>query len=590
MKDPSLVAFSIAMGGTEGAPMPFPNGANAKAPADLFLTVHPSSSGMVAELVHAGTNTPVGGPSPTVLVDTAHRQIEVRVPHQDWNPTGRQERLAMGVGLWDKANGRYLIPQASQDATHPGGAAGAQNPPAFFNVAFRTNGQEPMPTPTDPAGTSTRPAWWRDREQASALSTNDISEFHTVVDFNKLAAHTDDESGVPQTGPFDRILQSQFEPAQGADYSVNCLNAGATNGGAGCPGQYQGNLQPYAIYVPPSPVPPQGFGMTLLLHSLGATYNQYLSSRNQSQFGQRGPGSVVVTPLGRGPDGFYDSYAGADTFEVWADAARHYKLDPAWSVATGYSMGGYGTFKLAEQFPDLFAKGQPTVGASQDNNLVASLRNIPFLMWNMATDELVPESSYLPTAQALDNNGYRYELDIFAPGDHLTLAINDQFDQAARFLGTDRVNRNPAHVTYVLDPKLDYPKLGFVANHAYWTSGLELRSTTPPPTGGNAEGKIDVFSHGFGTGDPAPSQTQGGTGTLTGGTIPTIAYTRQFKTWGQTPKAPRSDSLDINAGNISQLTIDPARASVSCNAKLNVKSDGPIAITLAGCNRTQTFP
>src|SRR4029077_16216073 len=292
------------------------------------------------------------------------------------------------------------------------------------------------------------------------------------------------------------------------------------NGGAGCPGQYQGQLQPYAIYVPHQPLPSQGFGMTLLLHSLGTNYNQFLGSRNQSQFGERGPGSIVITPEARGPDGFYDSYAGADVFDVWADVARLYTLDPDWTVVAGYSMGGIGTFKLAEQFPDLFAKGQPTVGDSSDNNLVASLRNIPFLMWNSAVDELVPPTSYEPTAHQLDADGYRYEIDVFTGTDHLALAINDQYSPAAAFLGTTRVDRNPAHVTYVVDPTLDYPALGFVADHAYWLSGLTLGSTTPPRTGGNAAGTIDVRSHGLGVGDPTPSGTQLGTGMLSGGNLP----------------------------------------------------------------------
>ena len=50
--------------------------------------------------------------------------------------------------------------------------------------------------------------------------------------------------------------------------------------------------------------------------------------------------------------------------------------------------------------------------------MIASLRNIPVLMWNAAADELVPETSYLPTAQELDRLGYRYELDIYS-GEHL---------------------------------------------------------------------------------------------------------------------------------------------------------------------------
>src|SRR6185503_5402524 len=55
LKDPSLVAFSIALGGTPGTLHPFPHGANVSAPADLFVTVHALGSGMTAELVNAAS-------------------------------------------------------------------------------------------------------------------------------------------------------------------------------------------------------------------------------------------------------------------------------------------------------------------------------------------------------------------------------------------------------------------------------------------------------------------------------------------------------------------------------------------------------
>src|SRR5262249_58556362 len=86
LENPSLVAFSIAIGGKPGTVIPFPDGANVSAPASLFLTVHPSGSKLVADLVHAGTNAAVSGPAPTVSVDVKRRQIEVDVPDQDWNP------------------------------------------------------------------------------------------------------------------------------------------------------------------------------------------------------------------------------------------------------------------------------------------------------------------------------------------------------------------------------------------------------------------------------------------------------------------------------------------------------------------------
>src|SRR5437763_828211 len=120
MKDPSLIASTIAIGGTPGASLPFPDGANVRAPADLFLTVHPAGGRMVADLVHAAGLAPAGGPAPTVTVDTAHRQIEVRVPHASWDPGRSTVRLAAGAGLWDAAAGRYLAPQYSADASHPG--------------------------------------------------------------------------------------------------------------------------------------------------------------------------------------------------------------------------------------------------------------------------------------------------------------------------------------------------------------------------------------------------------------------------------------------------------------------------------------
>jgi glucodextranase-like protein len=588
MKDPSLVATTIAIGGTPGVEVPMPFGANTSAPADLFLTVHGSS----AKLTRAGTNAEVA--SPSVSIDSKRRQIEVSVSHAYWDPTGKTVRLAAATGLWDKANDRYLIPQQDADATHPGGAGNLLAPSAFFNVAFRT--KEPTPAPNDPVNIGS-PAWWRDRAQGSALQAGSIADFGVNVDFAKLAAGTTDNSGVPMNGPMDRILASHFETAQGLDYSKLCAST------TECKGEYRGRLQPYAIYIPKKPRPAAGYGMTLLLHSLSANYNQYLTTQNQSQFGERGPGSIVITPEGRGPDGWYWDTAGADTFEVWADVASRYKLDPAYTAIAGYSMGGYGTYKLATQYPDLFAKGQPTVGPpglgiwvppnepisggarSNTNHMLPSLRNIPFLIWNAVQDELVPYAGAVAQAQTFDDLGYRYIFDSFAPAEHLTLAFHDQYKPAADFLGTTKVNRNPAHVTYVVNPKMNFPKVRTVADHAYWLSRLKLRTAS----GDAPRGTIDVLSRGFGVGDPTPGSTQHGGGALGPGTLGNLPFTEQSKSWGAVPKRSMINVLEIHATNVRSVTIDPVRARVDCDAQLDVTSDGPLAITLAGCGRNASL-
>ena len=410
-------------------------------------------------------------------------------------------------------------------------------------------------------------------------------------------------TGVPQTGAFDRILASHLANGQGADYAT-----GGCGSSAACAGEMQGQLLPYAIYVPSGPAPAGGWGLTLLLHSLSANYNQFEGSRNQSQFAARGQGSIVITPSGRGPDGWYYDRAGQDTFEVWADAASHYQLDPSFTDIAGYSMGGYGTYKFATQFPDLFAKAQPTVGPpglgvwvppgepqpggarSLTQRMLASVRNVPFLIWNETTDELVPIAGVLEQVKKLDELGYRYEFDQFQAGEHLTLALNDEYAPAAAFLGTDTVQRNPAHVTYVYNPTMDFAADGTTAGHAYWVYKVTLREA-----GGAAPlGQIDVRSEGFGTADPLASETQHGAGVLTGGQIPAIPYTSQSRAWAAPQPAPARDALDINAANVAHVTVDAARAKVGCDALLNVTTDGPLKVTLVDCalggsSRTTSF-
>jgi hypothetical protein len=202
----------------------------------------------------------------------------------------------------------------------------------------------------------------------------------------------------------------------------------------------------------------------------------------------------------------------------------------------------------------------------------------------------------------LQSLGYRYELDAFEPcpaapmaakcsplfPDHLELAVNDQYAPAAAFLDNATVDSNPSHVTYVVDGARDRPNLGIVGDHAYWVSGLKLRSSAHTETNGDPDGQIDAVSHGFGVGDPTPSSLQIGLGQLTGGNLGTLHFARTARTWDPARSAPSSDSLDINATNISAATIYVKRAHLDCGATVHVTSDGPISVTLAGCGRTIT--
>jgi hypothetical protein len=586
MLDPELVGSTIAIGDSP-APLPMPDGAGASVPAQLFLTWH----GGTAVLRDAATGTPVG-PAPAVRVDTERRQVELRVEHAAWNPGAARVPMAAGVGLWDGANDRYLTPQPIASETSPGG--GGAGAPAFFNVAFRT--AEPMPDYSSPAAIasdpSSDPRWWRERRQGAELRAGSLAAFRAEVDFGKLAAGTNDDSGVPQRGPINRIFASRFETRQGVDFETSCGTSRE------CKGQLRGQLQPYSLYVP-ARQGPGGYGLTLLLHSLSANHNQFTGSRNQSQWAERGPGSLVATPAGRGPDGWYYDHAGADTFEVWADVARRYELDPAYTAIGGYSMGGYGTYKLATQFPDLFARAQPTVGppgmgfavtpeqptgGPQTSTLpmLPSLRHVPIQMWVGTNDELVPFTSTQLQARRLDELGYRYQFWAFLGAEHFTLAANDQWQPSASFLGRARVDRNPARVTYVRNPTMDFAEAGTRADHAYWLSDIELRSAS----GASPRGTIDVRSQGFGRADPPVTATLNDAGALTGGHLGALPYQRQRREWRRAPRTRAADRLVITARNVSTVTVNVRRARVSCRVALDVDSDGPLTVRLAGCARS----
>ena len=581
LADPARTAFTVALGDSAVA-RPWPHGAGVSSPAALFLTVH----GTTAELVDATTGVP-RGPAPTASVAADRRQIDVRVPTAAWNPGTGGVRMAAGVGLWDPARGAYAAPNPGPaSATTPGGAAPSRA--ALFNVAFRT--AEPLPQISNPgvantiaeggAGVDLDGTWWRERAQADALAAGDVSRFSASVDFGKLAAGSDDDAGVPRSGHLNRIFVSRSEFGPGVDHDRKCFVR--TDGGTDpCTGRFLGRLQPYAVYVPRKAPPPSGYGLTLLMHGLSANHNEFLGSRNAEQFGERATGSIVASPLGRGPDGFYKEHAEADVFEMWADVARNYRLDPEYAAASGYSMGGQGTYRLAVRWPDLFARVFPIVGPATDlTEQFASLRNVPVMAWYAANDELVGLEMSEPVHAAAVEAGIRYDHWLFAPAGHITLGNNDEYGPAAAFLGGHKVDRDPPHVTYVVDPAEDTAPAG-TADHAYWLSGLRVRDRDAEPTA-----TIDARSRARGVGDAPVLPEQTGAGTLEGGSHGPLPYNQRTRSWGAAPRTAKANRLDLTATNLATATIAMARAGLGCDADVRVTTDGPLTLRLDGCDQT----
>jgi hypothetical protein len=335
--------------------------------------------------------------------------------------------------------------------------------------------------------------------------------------------------------------------------------------------------------------------------------------------------TLVVGTDARGADEWGYGQSGASNFETWADLARRFKLDPTKVAISGFSSGAYTAEKLALTFPDVFGKaficdgldvapsfpainGAADIGpadtvtvhepGSKIANLLPSRRNQPVMEWAGSTDDYIPYDITRERAGAYAAGDYDYEFVTWHgfASQHMVMCNNGTWDVLTKWLGDMKRVVDPRRVTYVRNPLMDDPGSGLVGDRAYWLSGIETRN--------RALGTIDVTSEGFGVGAaPVPPAAAEDASVASDGIYMTSydqpyshwafaanPYTREYRHLGSGPAQPASDRLTITATNIGSITIDPQRAKVSCGAKLDVKSDGPLSVTLLGCGGApQTF-
>ena len=566
MLDPDAAAVTIGLGEGGGQARPMPHNAGAKMPADVFVTAH-------------GCSGDADGVPVSVTTDLHRRQLHIRVPYRVFDPRGRAVRVGAAVGLWDAQKGGYRRPDSER--------------PAFFNVAFRKAGPWTQNT-------------WMDVSQNAALAAGDLTPLHTNVDFSKLAAGTRDESGVPQTGPMNRIMVSRFEVVQGRGNSAGGdITGNYTCDPPGCTYQFSGRLQPYSVYVPAKARPARGYGLVVNLHGADSNHNHFEGASTEpplsvwQMLAEQGHPSLMVLPNARGMTYCYYGMAGADVFEAWADVASHYRLDPRHALLTGSSMGGFGTYKLSTQFPDLFKAILPNIapeicalteagapvgahtGATGIGDAFASLRHVPVLATSGLDDPLVNSAITTRSAERLAALGYRFDSWHFQSTDpgaghaEYRQFVRDEFGVLNRSGST--VPRNPRRVSYVLNGFVDDDRYGLRSNHAYWVSGLELADPdVSPPLG-----TIDVTSRAI----PAPAETALPTETAAGALFNGArGYKRQSRRWRPGDPEPLSDSFAMRTTNLRTAELDLRRMRLPESGTVvgTVETDAEIVLRLSG--------
>jgi len=149
---------------------------------------------------------------------------------------------------------------------------------------------------------------------------------------------------------------------------------------------WDGTLQPYALYVPRDYKPgrPGGWPLVVALHGAFSDHRHNLrrvfgldnrpretdaeASRNELPLPD--VPALVVSPFGRGELMGYDGLGGDDVMRVIADVRRAYDVDPNRMSLTGLSMGGDGTWQIGLRHPELFAALAPVCAVADYRRMV----------------------------------------------------------------------------------------------------------------------------------------------------------------------------------------------------------------------------
>jgi acetyl esterase/lipase len=456
------------------------------------------------------------------------------------------------------------------------------------NVAYRTH---------EPAR-----EWW-DRRQALELYTGSMDEFFTAADTARMDSGAT-ERYIPGTGYHEAIFTSTPEISSEEGKS--------------------GITQRYGVYLPQGYDGSRATPTQFWFHFRGGSAH-VAAHVVPGVFWDMGEEhhSIVVTPDGRGTSGWYVGKSGVDVQQVWQDSHERFAIDRDRTYIAGHSMGGWASWLLPVMHPDWFAGSfpaspPPTQGAwtgvdlgeqcdgytyddyspcfIQANGgdaraewtypLLDNLREVPYVIYHGAEDELVPSPGVTMMAKKLQDLGYRYRYYLFQGQEHYGPPAVDQWAEGAAYLHRFVRNPNPQHVTYIRSmvfenaiERVNAPAgvaIEFDLSHAYWMRGLEAVD------GAKGIAKFDGASLGlpaeehalFPEADVTPKTGNGAPSTMVG------------QAWKADPAATpeTSNAFTATLTGAKAVTLILGRMQLSASKPLTgtVTSEAPLALTLDG--------
>jgi predicted esterase len=181
-------------------------------------------------------------------------------------------------------------------------------------------------------------------------------------------------------------------------------------------------LQPYRLFVPAAYDGAKPLPLMVALHGMGGDENSMFD-----QYGKELPvdadkaGFIVVAPKGRDPASMYRGSAEQDVLDVMNEVQRDYRVDRTRIFLMGHSMGGFGTWSIAQDHPGLFAALGPISGGGSAEGMV-KLRNIPQYVTHGDDDRTVSVNSSRTMVEAGKKAGASITYVEVPGGSHVSVA------------------------------------------------------------------------------------------------------------------------------------------------------------------------
>ena len=118
-------------------------------------------------------------------------------------------------------------------------------------------------------------------------------------------------------------------------------------------------LQPYSLFVPPDYDGETSLPLFVTLHGSGVDEKRTIISTVNAHYSQRrrikgSQSFIILAPKARGISDWYTGHSGEDVIECIEHVRSLYKIDEKKIVLDGFSMGGYGAWRISHLYPELF--------------------------------------------------------------------------------------------------------------------------------------------------------------------------------------------------------------------------------------------